>query len=332
MDERIRVGLPRGLTVLSSTGGPSTVEGNQAALRSFREDLSRRLDDADRDTGGTPPEQLPSQVTGLSAGAVHDDESQVWFLHAGRERHLRTGWSHDDLDLAVNALTLFSESARRLLRHLVNRPGELVPAEDLAEAVQVPGAFGVAGVLNGFVRGCESADRAFPLHAFERPQGYALYGMRPSTALLFRQALDQHGAEPIRARRDPRWYTDVVPEAVNVLAQRAREPQLTIRYKELADTLRRTVPGARVPTRGLVMGWLLHDVAKEIYKIDPTLPQLTSLVVTSDGKPSSGFLQLYRELHDEMAVDAAEEQAACAAAYTEHITARLVTQLRHSTT
>jgi hypothetical protein len=328
-----RVELPPGLQVIAGAKAPVVLEGTREPFRLLQANLSRRFGSDEQGSPAASTADQSVRLAGLVPGATHDDASPVWALHSGGDRYDRPDWGPHDLDLAVRALERFSPKARQLLQVAAAQPGKLFSSAELAPKLSVTGSHGIAGVLSGFVQGCEEVDRAFPLRWFERPGGPTLYGVPPAVAHLFAEAFAHRGVEPIRARRDPRWYSDVIPAAAEILAAQARQhPQ--IRYKELTDTLQEAVPAARVPHRGRVIGWLLEDVARAIHRIDPTLPALTSLVVGPELLPSTGFLPLFRELHSSAVNDgqlrdvAAREQQACAAAYTEQVTADLVNRLR----
>jgi hypothetical protein len=328
-----RVELPPGLQVIAGTKAPVVLEGTQEPFRLLQANLSRRFGSDEQESPAGSTADYSARLAGLVPGATHDDASPVWALHSGGDRYDRPDWGPHDLDLAVRALGRFSPNARQLLQLAATQPGKLLSSIDLAAKLRVPGSYGIAGVLSGFVQGCEEVDRAFPLRWFERPGGPTLYGVPPAVAQLFAEAFAHRGVEPIRARRDPRWDSEVVPATAEILAVRARQHE-RIRYKELTDAVREAVPAARVPHRGLVIGWLLEDVARAVHKIDSTLPTLTSLVVGPDLLPSTGFLPLFRELHnsdvddDQLSEVAAREQQACAAAYSEQVTADLVKRLR----
>jgi hypothetical protein len=327
-----QVELPSGLQVIAGSKAPVILEGAPERFRILQASLTRRFGGDERESSIGSMADDSTRLAGLVDGATYDDASAVWALHSGGGRYDRPDWGPHDLDLAVRALDQFSAKARQLLQIGTAQPGRLFSSADLASKLDVPGSHGLAGVLSGFVLGCEEVDRAFPLRWFERPGGPTLYGVPPAVAQLFVEAFTHRGVEPIRARRDARWYSEVVPATVEILASRARQHE-RIRYKELTDAVRAAVPAARVPHRGLVIGWLLEDVARAVHKIDPTLPTLTSLVVGPDLLPSTGFLPLLRELRS--GVDdgplrdvAAREQRACAAAYSEQITIDLVERLR----
>lgn len=328
-----QVDLPAGLQVIAGSEAPVILEGPPETFRILQASLNRRFGSVDRESPIGSTADYPPRFAGLAPGTTYDDDSPVWDLDSGGDRYDRPDWGPHDLDLAVRALERFSPKARQLLQIGTGQPGKLFSSADLASKLRVPGSHGLAGVLSGFVQGCEEVDRAFPLRWFERPGRPTLYGVRPAVARLFAGAFAHRGVEPIRARHDARWYSEVVPATVEILAARARQhPQ--IRYKELTDTLQEAVPAARVPHRGRVIGWLLEDVARAVHSIDPTLPTLTSLVVGPDLQPSTGFLPLFRELRSSVVEDgqlrdvAAREQQACATAYSEQVTADLVKSLR----
>ncbi len=327
--EQFSINLPRGINISAATEETVTMFGARAGFRTLHAELTREL----YSNFHTAQDQAPSSVGGASAlipGRVLDANSDVWAAHAGRDRYDRPSWETSDFSLAVEAADMFSPKATELHQELVERAAELVAAEELAEVVGVSSAYGVAGVLNGFVKACEAVDRAFPLYWFERTDGAALYAVHPTVAALFRDVYAHRGANRIRARGDARWYTEVVPGAVEILAERARAGQ-RIRYRELSEQVRARVPGARVPVRGKVMGWLLADISTAVHKLEPDLPLLTSIVVGADGQPSSGFEEIHRELRGEPTSDFVRAtQDACTGAYSAEVTAALIDKLRHS--
>ena len=332
--DRIAFPLDEDIEVRAATHRAVSLCGTPQALDTLATKLSAALATAPRrviteDEGPAQDFLLPAPASGgaLQPGAVLDDDSPLWSMHSGRDRYDLPEWQPDDVDLALKAIDLFSDKARELQRYLVSRPGQLVDSLELAQVVEVDNAYGVAGVLNGFVRASEACNRMFPLRWFERPAGEtALYGVTPRVAGIFAEAFRQWGAEPIRAR-SKRWHREVVPAAVELLAERARMRQ-PIPYGDLARTLRERVPGARVPHRGRVMGWLLADVVHAINNVSPNLPLLTSLVVTTDGRPSSGFEPLLLELRPGSDGDYRSEQERCVSEYSEPVVADLLQALR----
>lgn len=327
--EEININLPRGITISAATEAPVMMLGGRAGFRTLHAELTRELYskiDTTQDHGPT----YAGAASPLIPGRVLDANSDVWAAHAGRDRYERPLWEDSDFSLAVEAADMFSPKATELHQELVERAAELVAAEELADVVGVSSAYGVAGVLNGFVKACETVDRAFPLYWFERTDGAALYAVHPTQAALFREVYAHRGATRIWARKDARWYTEVVPGAVEILAARARAGQ-RIRYRELSEQVRASVPGARVPVRGKVMGWLLADISTAVHKVEPSLPLLTSIVVGADGQPSSGFAEIHRELRGEPTGDFVKTtQDACTDAYSVEVTAALVDKLRQS--
>lgn len=323
------INLPHGIGIAAAADAAVTLSGARAGFRTLHADLTRVL----YSNFGTPEEAAPrlgSGASALSPGIVLDENSDMWAAHAGRDRYDRPAWEDTDFDVAVEAAKLFSHKATELHQELVERPGELVAAEELADIVGVSSAYGVAGVLNGFVKACETVDRAFPLSWFERPDRAALYAVQPVVAALFREVYRHRGANRIRARGDARWDTEVVPAAIEILAERARADE-RIRYRDLSEQVRARVAGARVPARGKVMGWLLADVSTAVHHLNSDLPLLTSIVVGADGQPSNGFAEIYRELVGEPTGDFVKAtQDACGDAYSAEVTAALVAKLRHS--
>ena len=318
--ETIQVALPRGIVVHSATDQAARLVGPVPALRLLASELQRYLPSVQPRVSDTGPQE------GMRPGAVHGDDSVVWSMHSGGERHTQPPWTNpSDLSLALDALRIFSPKARALLSELVARPGELVAAEELVVVLGVPNPYGVAGVMGGFVRGCEAAVRAFPVHWWERSVGAALYAVRPSVAELFSEAFAHLDVQPIRARRDDRWYSQVIPAAITILAERARQAAL-IRYRELATEINSAVPGARIPYRGPALGWLLADITQAVHAVDPEAPLLTSVVVGADGRPASGLAAMAEELGRGVP-DAASEQQLCASTYTDAYVARLLDRI-----
>jgi hypothetical protein len=328
-----RVELPAGLQVIAGTSVPAILEGRWEPFQVLHALLSRRFgaDEPEHAQVGTADNS--AELAGLVPGASHGDQSPIWTLHSGGDRYDRPDWGRHDLDLAIRALDRFSPKARQLLHVMTTQPGVLTSSADLAPTLNVPGSHGIAGVLSGFVQGCEEVNRAFPLRWFERPGTPTLYGVRPAVAQLFVEAFVRRGVEPIRARHDQRWYGEIIPATVQILAAQARREQ-PIRYRELTERVREAVPAARVPHRGRVIGWLLEDVATKIHELNPALPALTSLVIGPDGQPSTGFLPLLRRLRGDVVGRLPEvakrEQQACAATYSEQVTADLIARLRTS--
>jgi hypothetical protein len=75
------------------------------------------------------------------------------------------------------------------------------------------------------------------------------------------------------------------------------------------------------------MGWLLADISTAVHNLEPDLPLLTSIVVGADGQPSSGFVEIHRELRGEPTGDFVKTtQAACTDAYSAEVTAVLIRQ------
>lgn len=308
------------------------------APRGLLEALAREIVATGEDGFGPPREPQPAPRTptpggpsGLAVGAVHDDDSPAWELLSAHHRYQQPRFAPDEPAVASDAWRTFSPRARLLLGGTSARPGVLLSTEEAAEAAGVEGPFAVAGVLNGFVGGCEATGRAFPVWAFERPGAMALYGTPPSVAAAFAAPVAAGGPDrrTIRARRDPRWRTEVVPATVELLADVARRGR-TVRYLELADAVHAAVPDARPRHRGKGgVNWLLADLLSAVHEIDPALPLLTSVVVAADGRPGGGFGVQWRALKGtDRPVDAAAEREACASAYTPEVVSRLVRDLR----
>lgn len=333
MADNVTVVLTRQIKVSAAAGEDIVLAGPAPAFKSLISKIELIL----AQTGNGPAggaacnTRAAGGSAGLQAGAVHGDDSPIWDLHSGGGRYDRVRWTPAHFDRAIEAAGLFSAKARVLHRELVSRPGELVPSEELADLLDVPGAHGVAGVMNGFSKASDELDMAFPLFWFERPDGTALYGVPPAIADLFAEVYVALGVEPIRARTK-RWYREVVPAAVEVLAENGRnnpeDPR--IRYGGLATAVRDRVPGARVPNRGRVMGWLLEDVSNRMAAVDDRLPLLTSLVVTgAQGKPSTGFRPIYEKYRGKATGDyVRREQQACVEYFTPEATDDLVAKLR----
>lgn len=329
-DDFLTVALPPGIN-LTTTDHGLMLRGPRGLLEALALEMGWQR-------GGVPEEPEPAPRTpphgpsGLAAGAVHDDDSPLWSLLATHHRYQDPRFAPDEPALALDALRAFSPRARKLLLDgTAAHPGVLLTAEEAAQAAGVDGPFAVAGVLNGFVGGCEATGRAFPVWAFERPGTVALYGTPPSAAAAFTAADVAGGGDrpTIQARRNPRWWTEVIPASVELLADAARQRR-TMRYLEFADAVHAAVPDARPRHRGKGgVSWLLADLLERIRDLNPELPLLTSVVVGADGRPASGFTVQWREFYGaDRPLDHPAEQEACAVAYTPDVVERLVRHLR----
>ena len=126
-----------------------------------------------------------------------DDDDPVWEQHSGKDLHRGPEWRDGDSARAGVFYSSISGSARLVLDALMDRPGDQVSADELAQHLQPrkPGETAtshrraVAGSLASVSGPARESGRRLPFYWWAGAGGSpARYGMKPAVARLFRNA------------------------------------------------------------------------------------------------------------------------------------------------
>lgn len=131
----------------------------------------------------------PTTPAGPIAGVrILGEYDHMWDAASGGDRNSPSGhWREGDEELAAEAYGYFPEPARRLVALWTANPGRLFDAEELVAELGLKNRSALAGVLNGFHKGCAAVGRTFPFYWW-KGQGRrqpSLYATRPSVAAIF---------------------------------------------------------------------------------------------------------------------------------------------------
>ena len=136
---------------------------------------------------------------------ILDDDDPVWEQHSGKDLHRGPEWQDGDRARAGTFYSSISGSARLVLDALMDRPGDQVSADELAQQLppRKPGETAtsrrraVAGSLASVSRPARESGRRLPFYWWAGAGGSpARYGMKPAVARLFRYATQKTVPSP----------------------------------------------------------------------------------------------------------------------------------------
>jgi Family of unknown function (DUF6416) len=123
-----------------------------------------------------------------------DDHDPLWAASSGGDGHHGPEWSDADADLAQRFYAALSGNAKEIMDVLMDRPGQRLPADWLAEHLgdnrwpdAAAGRHAVAGSLSAISHLHRNSGRRLPFYWWSATDGQSsVYAMKPSVADVFR--------------------------------------------------------------------------------------------------------------------------------------------------